>query len=130
MQPAVPDVSGGLPTAVGDPRGEPVGVEAGPQHVHGRREQVVGQPVHQQARRAVYLEQGARAMAEGFAYASDKNPEGGLNARGLRPIPFKSHKLAGRTRARGTTDMPGPSTMSSGISSKTIFTGTRCTTLT
>jgi UDP-N-acetylglucosamine 4,6-dehydratase len=43
-------------------------------------------PDAQQARRALYLEQGGRAMAEGFAYASDKNPEGGLDARGLQAL--------------------------------------------
>jgi UDP-N-acetylglucosamine 4,6-dehydratase len=39
-----------------------------------------------QARRKLYLEQGARPTVEGFSYASDKNPEGGLDARGLQAL--------------------------------------------
>jgi UDP-N-acetylglucosamine 4,6-dehydratase len=38
------------------------------------------------ARRARYIEQGARPTPEGFSYASDKNPEGGLDARGLQAL--------------------------------------------
>ena len=40
-----------------------------------------------QARRKLYLEErGGRPTPEGFSYASDKNPEGGLDARGLQAL--------------------------------------------
>jgi UDP-N-acetylglucosamine 4,6-dehydratase len=39
-----------------------------------------------QARRQLYLDAGARPTPEGFSYASDKNPEGGLDARGLQAL--------------------------------------------
>jgi UDP-N-acetylglucosamine 4,6-dehydratase len=38
------------------------------------------------ARRKLYLDQGAQPTPEGFSYASDKNPEGGLDARGLQAL--------------------------------------------
>jgi UDP-N-acetylglucosamine 4,6-dehydratase len=39
-------------------------------------------PSHDSLRRAAYLDEGARAMADGFSYTSDKNPEP-MDARGL-----------------------------------------------
>jgi UDP-N-acetylglucosamine 4,6-dehydratase len=37
------------------------------------------------ARRALYIEEGARAVADGFSYASDRNPEA-MDARGLQEL--------------------------------------------
>jgi UDP-N-acetylglucosamine 4,6-dehydratase len=42
-------------------------------------------PADRAARRAHYLDHGARPMAEGFSYASDRNPES-LDARGLQRL--------------------------------------------
>ena len=42
-------------------------------------------PSHDPARRAAYLAEGAREVAEGFSYTSDKNPER-LDARGLQAL--------------------------------------------
>ena len=42
-------------------------------------------PSHDAARRAVYLDEGARALPEGFSYVSDRNPEH-LDARGLQAM--------------------------------------------
>jgi len=42
-------------------------------------------PSHDAARRALYLAEGGRPLAEGFSYCSDKNPER-LDARGLQAL--------------------------------------------
>ena len=47
-----------------------------------------------------------------------------------RPAASMPSTVAHRTLVQGTTDMPGPTGTSSGQWSTTIFTGTRCTTLT